>query len=64
MKNDPMTILITIGKDAGYTVLVSKPKFGSPDRSLYACEGVKSLLDRLIRVLGLWLKYEITIKEL
>ncbi len=59
MKNNPMTILITVGKKQGYIVAV---KLGSA-QTLYTCEGVQSLFDRLIRILGLPLKCEIQVKE-
>ncbi len=63
MKNDPMTILITVGEEQGYAITVTKPKFASRDQTLYACEGIESLFDRLVRVLSLSLKYEIQVKE-
>ena len=63
MRDDPMTILITVGKEEGYSVLVSSPRFAGKDQTLYVCEGTKSLFDRLIKVLDLSLHYEIIVKE-
>ena len=63
MKNDPMTILITVGAEKGFSITVKKPKFAGYEQALYMCEGYKSLFDRLLRVLGVWLRYEVTVKE-
>ncbi len=63
MKNDPITILITVGQEESFSITVTKPRFASCDQYLYMCEGAESLFDRLLRVLGLSLRYEVTIKE-
>jgi len=63
MKNDPMTILITVGLNKSYVIEVTKPQFASFKKELYACEGIESLFDRLVRLLGLFTEIKITIEK-